>query len=189
MRKLGLFDVGSSFRPAHPRQRSCNGLPMPRSEVFQVVKVFSMAPGIRMCAGRTLGGSFTLYPDTPVLLPEEVDPSEEEVQKFLLGKVRRSTVGYRLNYAGQGRDWLVSQLPKSVATIIEYMYVTGIKEFTVEKVKELLDRNGVSQKFTDYDLFYTHRSTLHKRGIVEVLYSDPPEIGAVLSEVIGQDAL
>jgi hypothetical protein len=184
--KLSELGVGAQFRVAHPQQRSKNNFEMSREKFFTVDKIFSMSPSMRICSTPDDARRYSLLPETPVLLSKDSLPFLEEVERFIIGaSSRRKVTGYRMLYDGQGVELLKQRMSRHAATLVEDLYVTGIKYFSKEKIREILDRNRISPKYKDYRLLLTYRDQIHASGFMEVIYEVDPASAAEIREVVG----
>lgn len=180
MRFLRTLSEGDKFRPAWNKQVSLNGRLMPREVVFRITKVYPQSPytTIAVEANGNRGGIFSLGPGTPVLLPKELNPTEEEVQKFLSKRGRKIVVAYKLKWDGKTTlRWMVT--PQAEA-VLKLMFAMGKREYDRNELHKLLDKHfqrflGRPSKLTGRHVLLYYRRSLANLGLIEEIVDEAPQ--------------
>lgn len=170
-------------------QPDLNGATIGRCTIYRVVRAYPQSPHIRICVGDDDDSVarktyYALGPRTPVLFPSEFDPTEDEVEKFLLGSKRSTIVGYRILWNGDPEK--IKTLRPQAAAAMKALLVEGRREHTVNSLGESLDR-GFGQfyrrsepsKCSGREVFRFYRTRLVALGLIEVVTDAPlTEVGA-----------
>jgi hypothetical protein len=184
MRFLRTLAEGDRFRVAHPRQVSLNKRPMPRDSVFRVKKVYPMAPHttISMLDYSPDGGFYSLGPGTPVLLPMEPDPSEEEVMEFIGVKTKKRVVAYKVLW--DGKTNLSGIVPPQAIAAMKLMHAMGKSEYGVHELNEIFNKYyerfwGKPVKRDAIVILLYYRRYLVNHGLLEEVVDVGPIPGSV----------
>ncbi len=171
MRKISSLNVGDEFRPAHPRQKSANNLPMDRAQVYVVSKIFEQSPGFYVCATRPkTKGDYTLPPGTPILYVREPDPTVEQVMEFLGAgrKKRLRVIGYKILWDGKTELKLAPQ----AKALMQVLLVVGGGEVNAKELHKIFGKH--LHRFWDGPLrrsgqyyFQFYRRVLIDQGLIE----------------------
>lgn len=173
MKLAGDLRVGDRFRPAHPAQKSANGKSMGGGRFYRVVKVFAQSPNYIVAIDESgLQGNYTLPPMSPVLLPGELEVTEEEVMTFVSPKTpAKCIVGYKLLWDGKADiDHVVTP---TAAAYVKALYVMGRKEFAIASLSKIVSREsfelflGRPAMRDPYQYFLTYRRDMIDVGILE----------------------
>lgn len=186
MRLLNTTSVGDRFRVAHPDQSSLNGLPMHRSELFRVDKVYGSLPFVRICSlvqseDRRIR---SLMPEVPILSERERDPSIEEVEKFLLGPIPKTkVVGYELSWDGESQiDHLLQPQERTVFT---QLWLRGRRRLSVEEMRESLSTIRLSGKVSAARAFQFYAPHLAELGLLRETREQRNSVSRKLHEIVG----
>lgn len=173
MRFLRTLDSGDKFRPAHARQVSLNDRRMSRSTVYKVERVYPMDPHLAIAVDveRPDDGFYSLGPDTPVLLPKELDPSDDEIFQFIGVKARHRVVAYRVLW--DGKTDLSRIVPPQAVAAMKLMYSVGKSEYGARELSELFCKHyekflGRPVKYASPAVvLYIYRRNLVNHGLLE----------------------
>jgi hypothetical protein len=193
MRFLRTLSVGDRFRPAHPRQVSLNGRRMDRAATYEVTKVYPMAPYTVIAArhkppspgalAKFESEFYSLSPGTPVLLPKELDPTEDEVMQFVGAKRRRRVVAYRVLW--DGKTDLSGVVPPQAVAAMKLMHAFGKSEYGVHELHEIFNKHyekfwGRSVKREAVVILLFYRRHMVNQGLLEEIVDVAPVPGSVI---------
>lgn len=172
MRFLRTLDVADLFRVAHPRQVSLNNRRMPRDVTYKIVKVYPMAPHavVSVNSENPKDGFWTLGPGTPVLLPKDFDPSEDEVLRFLGVKTKKRVIAYKVTWDGK-TDLSRVLTPQAVAAM-KLMHAVGKSEYSARELHALFTKHyekfqGRPYKSDAAALLLYYRRHMVNQGLLE----------------------
>ena len=184
MRFLRSLGEGDRFRVAHPRQISLNGRTMDRVCVFRITKVYPMAPhaAISVLTARPKDGFYSLGPGTPVLLPKEPDPAEDEVLRFIGVRSKRRVVAYRILW--DGKTDLSGIIPPQAIAAMRLMLAFGKSEYGVRELNALFDEHyekfwGRPVKRDACYIMQFYRRYMVNHGLIEEIVDIGPIPGSV----------
>lgn len=184
MRFLRTLSVGDRFRPAHPGQESLNRKKMSRETVYRILKVYSQSPHLAIShpEDRPESDIFSLGPKTPVLLPKEFDPTEEEIIRFLNPQGNKRVVGYRVLW--DGKTDISHMLSPAMMAAMKLMVAFGKKQYDPRDLKRLFvdhyDRFlGRPSKMDGEHAFILIKRRLVNLGLLEEVVDVAPKTRAV----------
>lgn len=179
MRFVRTLDVGDRFRPAHPRQMSLNDRRLSRDSIYKVTKVYPMSPYVTIAVdeGKPDDGFYSLGPGTPVLLPKEILPTEEEVLDFIGAKKRHRVVAYKLLW--DGKTNLCKIIPPQAIAALQLMYSMGKEEYDAHDLARLFELHyerfwGRPVKRHPYYIMKFYRRYMVNHGLIEEVIDDAP---------------
>ena len=185
MRFLRTLSVGDWFRPAHPRQVSLNGRRMDRASTYEVTKVYAMAPHtvVATQCDEPKGSFYSLGPGTPVLLPKELDPTEDEVMQFVGAKRRRRVVAYKVLWDGETD--LSGVIPPQAVAAMKLMHAFGKSEYGVHELHEIFNKHyekfwGRPVKREAIVILLFYRRYMVNQGLLEEIVDVAPLPGSVI---------
>ena len=184
MRFLRTLGVGDRFRPAHPRQTSLNKRKMERTTTYKVTKVYPMSPHTTVAVHdkKPDDGFYSLGPGTPVLLPREISPSEDEVMRFIGVKKKHRLVGYRVLW--DGKLPLQGIIPPQAIAAMKLMFSLGKVEYTVTEINVLFNEYyekfwGRPVKRDPCQILQFYRRYLVNHCLIEEIVDNSPIPGGV----------
>ncbi len=170
---------GDRFRVAHPRQISLNKRRMPREVTYHVTRVYEMKPNtiISVEEANPGDGFYSLGPKTPVLLPKEPDPTEEEVLKFLGVQSKKRVVAYRVLW--DGKLDLAGVVPPQAVACMKLMFSMGKDTYTVRELNELFTQHyekflGKPTPMMPSSVISFYRRHLVNKGLMEEIVDVGP---------------
>jgi len=179
VRFLRTLDVGDRFKPAHPRQVSLNNRKMERTATYRVSKVYPMSPytSIALDENNPNDGFYSLGPGTPVLLPMEIFPSEEEIRDFIGAKKKTRVVAYKLLW--DGRSTLSGIIPPQAIAALQLMFAFGRTEYDAHYLVKLFEQHyerfwGRPVKRHPYYIMLFYRRYMVSHGLIEEVVDDAP---------------
>ena len=180
MQLLKTLNKGDLFRCAYPNQVSLNNRPMPKTEVYKVIKIYAQSPGYFVSISRDIpgGGIYTLHPNTPILLPHEFSIDEDEVLDFLeyqaIYKPAIKGVYFRLLWDGKSSTCGLGNIQKAMVQLI---FASGKLTFTPDAEFDRIVLKNY-HKFSNYipvrkpsHMFSLVLPALIRRGFIEKLRS------------------
>lgn len=95
---ISRLSLGDKFQPSRPSQVDSRGRKLKLSSTYQIMKIFTVPPFMRVCKELPNGGERTLGPKTLVILPGGVRPSKNDIKKSQRQKQREklSPSGYEI---------------------------------------------------------------------------------------------
>jgi len=182
MRFLKSLGPGDRFRVAREGQVSLNNRQVGRALVLRVTKVYAQSPFTVVAvehAKPIRGGTYTLGPGTPVLLPREPDPAEEDVLEFLTGKKSRRKLAVAYRPLWDGLQDLSKLLTPQAEVLSRIMFAFGKKVYEARDLLNLVEANydsfyGKRHKFGGRAVFKYYRRMMVDAGLLEEIVDDAP---------------
>ena len=180
MLRVGNLGPDDRFRIAHPRQKSFDGKNMDQGIAYRVVKVYAMAPRFIICteSRKTKHGNlYSLDPSTPVILPKELPPTEEQILDFLKIRSRKRAVAYRVRW--DGRTDLRRILSPQAEALMRTIFTMGRHECDAKEMAwRVRDHYAKfyagSGKLEPARIFRFYRRQLVDLGLLEEITDEGP---------------
>jgi hypothetical protein len=175
VRRIGSLVEGDVFMLVLPNEVDMRGHKHPPGRTYRVIKVYPQSPFARVTTAEGCPGSFSFLPGLIVRDPNEPEPDEEDIRRFLEPKIHRTVVGYELLWDGLSQKGL--KLSPRVRGLLETWLSVAPGEVESNALYRLLNTHfhkfsGEAMTTLPSKLLQYYSRRLSNMGLVRVMYAD-----------------